>query len=112
MKKKHLLFVCTGNFDRSPTAQDLFKDSTKYEARSAGTHFRANRHIDQEMIDWADMIFVMSEKENGHLTNLKNNYDLKDKKVIDLDIPDEYFREDPELISLLKKKLAKYHLFK
>ncbi|OGY89898.1 MAG: hypothetical protein A3B30_03165 [Candidatus Komeilibacteria bacterium RIFCSPLOWO2_01_FULL_52_15] len=106
--KKHLLFVCSGNLDRSPTAEALFSDSKQYMARSAGTHEEAVRRINQELIDWADSIFVMSEKEDGHLTFLKTHLDLKGRSVYDLDVPDRWDRDDPELIQLLIKKLRAY----
>lgn len=94
--------------DRSPTAKSLFKDSKNYEARSAGIHIYAINKITQEFIDWADIIFVMSEKHDRHLSFLKQNFDLKAKKLYDLDIPDIYKKDDPELVSLLKRKVSRY----
>ena len=41
--------------------------------------------MSQELIDWADKIFVMSEIEDGHLTYLESHFDLKSKPVFDLD---------------------------
>ena len=32
-----ILFVCTGNMDRSPTAESLLKGREGFEVRSAGT---------------------------------------------------------------------------
>ena len=60
--------------------------------------------VSQELIDWADLVFVMSETDDGHLTFIKNNFSLKGKRVCDLDIPDNYGRDDPELIGLLREK--------
>ena len=62
------------------------------------------------MIDWADVVFVMSEKEDGHLTFIRNRFRVKDKLVCDLDIPDNYDRDDPELIGLLRKKIEEFML--
>lgn len=106
--KKHLLFICSGNVDRSPTAEDMFKDSNYYEARSAGTHPLATKKVGQELIDWADTIFVMSEKEDKHLTFLKQNFKLAGKKCFDLDIPDMYERGDSELVARLEEAIAKH----
>ena len=103
--KKKLLFICTNNVYRSPTAEELFKDSEQYEAKSAGTYPTAAKRVTQELVDWADIIFVMSENEEGHLTFLKNNFTIEGKVVYDLDIPDIYERNNPELIKLLKTKL-------
>jgi predicted protein tyrosine phosphatase len=82
-RKTTLLFICTGNRDRSPTAEDLFRNSNDYEARSAGTSVFAVRRVNQELIDWADKIFVMSELEDRHLTHLEAHFNLKGKAVIE-----------------------------
>lgn len=47
----------------------------------------------------------MSEKEDGHRTFIENNFSVKDQLVCDLDIPDNYDRDDPELIELLGNKI-------
>ncbi len=106
--KTKFLFVCTGNRDRSPTAEDLFHDSQDYEARSAGIHPFAVQRVTQELIDWADKIFVMSELEDGHLTYLERRFNIKGKTVIDLDIPDRYERGSQELINLLVSRLSRH----
>jgi predicted protein tyrosine phosphatase len=90
MCKTKLLFVCTGNRDRSPTAEEIFRISSEYEARSAGTGDCAEQRVTQELIDWTDKIFVMSEIEDRHLTFLETHFKLKGKTVIDLDISDRY----------------------
>jgi predicted protein tyrosine phosphatase len=108
MHKTKLLFVCTGNRDRSPTAEELFRNSKDYEARSAGTSIFAVRRVTQELIDWADKIFVMSELEDGHLTFLETHFDLKGKSVHDLNIPDRYEGGSQGLINLLASRLARY----
>ena len=105
--KQNLLFVCSANLNRSPTAENLFKNSNDYSAKSAGI-FVGTNIVNQDLINWADLIFVMSEKEDGHLTLLKNNFNLDGKKVYDLDIPDIYYEGDPELIGTLKEKLSHY----
>jgi predicted protein tyrosine phosphatase len=108
MQKTKLLFICSGNRDRSPTAESLFANSEAYDAKSAGTHASATQKVSQSLIDWADKIFVMSEREDSHFTFLKENFDIGGKEVRDLDIPDMYDKGDPELVDLLKKKLSKY----
>ncbi len=106
--KTKLLFICTGNHDRSPTAEDLFRNSKDYEAKSSGTHGWAVKTVTQELIDWADKIFVMSELEDRHLTFLETHFNIKGKAVYDLDIPDRYERGSQELINLLASRLSKY----
>ena len=108
MHKTKLLFICTGNRDRSPTAEDLFRNSKKYEARSAGISAFAVQRITQELIDWADKIFVMSELEDRHLTYLETHFNLKGKAVIDVEIPDRYERGSQELINLLSARISRH----
>ena len=108
--KRHLLFICSGNINRSPTAESLFLNSRRYEAKSGGTDQNAVVRVTQGLIDWADVVFVMSEKEDGHLTFIENNFRVKGKVVCDLDIPDNYDTGDPELIGLLRKKIAEFML--
>lgn len=107
-QKTKLLFVCTGNRDRSPTAEGLFRISSEYEARSAGTGDFAVQKITQELIDWADKIFVMSEIEDRHLTFLETHFKLKGKAIIDLDISDRFKRDSQELIALLAARLSQH----
>lgn len=107
-KTKKCLFICTANLQRSPTAERLFADCHGIETRSAGTYANYGKQVNQEFIDWADFIFVMSEERDGHLSYLKNNFSLGEKKVYDLAIPDVYEENDNELKKVLIEKVAKY----
>ena len=104
-KLKRVLFVCTANIDRSPTAEDLLKNVEGFEVQSAGVWFNARRRISKELIDWADIIFVMEDFHKEVIMTLKPD---ADKKIVVLNIPDIYLRNDPELISILKVKLAEF----
>lgn len=107
--RKKLLFVCTANLQRSPTAENLFNGNKNYEAKSAGIHPYAPQTVTKELVDWADIIFVFSEKNEGHKSFLLEKFNgLNPNKVIDLDVQDMFDKNDPELIKLLKEKLAKY----
>lgn len=105
--KKHLLFVCSGAKDRSPTAKDLFAHSIKYTAKSAGTHRDAKKRVTQELLNWANVIFVMSEGTNRHLTYLKENFKVRENPIYDLHVRDMYFRNDPRLRRLLRQRISK-----
>ena len=101
-----LLFVCTENLQRSPTSEDLFKDSKKHDVRSAGTSYFAIKRINKKDIKWADKIFVM---EQHHKNYIEKKFPVsKEKEIIVLNIPDIYYRNDPELINILKEKLKEY----
>ena len=100
-----VLFVCTGNMDRSPTAESLLAGKEGFEVKSAGTWIHAGRRITKPLIEWADMIFVM---EDHHRDVILRICPEAEEKIIVLDIPDVYRRNDPELVEILKKKLGKY----
>ena len=105
---KKLLFICTANLQRSPTAEKLFADCPDIETKSAGTNALHGMQVTQEIIDWADMTFVMSEAKEGHLTYLKEHFSLEGKQVHDLDIPDVYMVHSKELKQALIEKVSKY----
>jgi len=57
-----LLFVCSRNLWRSPTAESLFRNHPRYEARSAGTENSARIKLTAGHVGWADLIFCMEKK--------------------------------------------------
>jgi len=57
-----LLFICSRNQWRSPTAERLFIGVPGVEARSAGTEPGARVRVTAGLLGWADRIFVMERK--------------------------------------------------
>lgn len=102
-----LLFICSRNKWRSLTAEKIFSGVNEYDVRSGGTEANARIKVTDGHIGWADLIFVMEKK---HSRRIKNKFGdlLYDKKIICLDIPDEYQFMDEELIELLKSRVAEY----
>lgn len=107
---KKILFICSSNLTRSPTCEDILKDSTLYETKSAGTAPNAVVVVTQKLVDWADIIFVMCERTDKHLTYLKEHFNLGTKEIFDLDIPDFVYkmRGEPALVADLTKRLKHY----
>ena len=101
----NLLFICSKNQWRSPTAEMLFKNHPEHCARSAGTSSKARIKINQKLLEWADVIFVMEIK---HRDLLKQQYVIAGKHITVLDIEDNYQFGDMELVSTLKSVLSKY----
>ncbi len=101
---KRLLFICSQNRLRSPTAEAIFAEYAGLETDSAGIDRGAEMPVTSEAIEWADVIFVM---ERSHRNKLTKNFRpwLKDKRIVCLDIPDEYECMDPDLIAILKRKV-------
>ena len=107
----HVLFICTQNLHRSPTAEFMLSENPRYEVRSAGISMDSKTTVNEEMLDWADMIFVMDEQNAGEKTFLLKNFQMvKDleEKIIVLDIPDKYLFGSEELVKLLLHKLGEY----
>lgn len=107
-KKRRLLFVCTEGLHRSRTAAKMMDGSRDYEVRFGATNPGASNPIDQNLVDWADVIFVMSEQEDGHRTFLERFFNTKGKIIHDLDIPKVFTEGDKELVKLLRKRISAY----
>lgn len=63
--------------------------------------------MNERLINWADLIFVM---EKRHKQRLQDKFEqlLDDKKVIILDIKDDYQYMDEELIDILRTSVTPY----
>ena len=102
-----LLFVCSRNQWRSPTAEKVFDGVNHLQARSAGTEPGARIKVTAGHIGWADLVFVMEKK---HLRRLQEKFsdELSVKRVICLNIPDDYQFMQPELVELLQSAVPPY----
>lgn len=107
MSNKNLLFICSRNQWRSPTAESIWRNSENYNSRSAGTSPNAKRTVSSTDIRWADIIFVMESKHKNRLL-AKFTRMLDHKPVHVLEIPDEYQYMDSELVVELELSVSKY----
>ncbi|MBC7921427.1 MAG: protein tyrosine phosphatase [Ferruginibacter sp.] len=103
---KKVLFVCSQNRLRSPTAEQVFADRTGLEVASAGLNPGAEVPLSPELIEWADIIFVM-EKTHRNKLSKKFRAHLKNKRLLCLDIPDEYEYMEPALVELLEQRVGR-----
>ncbi|EKT59616.1 low molecular weight protein tyrosine phosphatase family protein [Providencia burhodogranariea] len=100
----NILFICSRNQWRSPTAEQIWRNHATWSVSSAGTSRNAKRRVTAEHIRWADIIFVMEQKHKSRL--IADFTRLLDYKPIHvLEIPDEYQYMDPELILILKESV-------
>jgi predicted protein tyrosine phosphatase len=104
---KRVLFVCSQNRLRSPTAEQVFSSHPQLECASAGTNNDAENPLTAELVAWADVIFVM-EKAHRNKLSKKFRQQLINKRVICLDIPDDYEYMDPALVRILKVKVHRF----
>lgn len=100
-----LLFICSRNQWRSPTAEALFKASQLYEARSAGTSPQARTRVSDGHIRWADRIFAMEKRHQQLLTERFGDL-LAAKPITVLYVPDDFRFMDPDLVELLRSRLS------
>lgn len=92
---------------RSPTAEHVFASWPGVETASAGLAPDADEACSAELVEWADVIFVM---EKAHRMRLQKRFraQLKSARVVCLAIPDDYAFMQPELVALLEKKVGPF----
>ncbi len=97
----YLLFLCSQNKRRSLTAEKLFDGYEGHQARSAGTERNARIKVTPGLLGWADIIFCMEKK---HVQRIKEKYPeiAADKKIVCLNIADDYSFMDADLCELLE----------
>src|SRR6185369_17245455 len=78
---KNVLFVCSANRLRSPTAEQVFAQRDGIEVLSAGLNNDCGNPVTGELLEWADIVFVM---EKTHRTKLSKRFrpHLKAARVI------------------------------
>lgn len=102
-----VLFICAKNKLRSPTAEHVFASYPGVETDSAGVNQDAEVPVSTEQLRWADVIVVM---ESRHQRKLRRGFGqaLKGKRIVCLDIPDDYDYMDPNLVALLQKRAGQF----
>lgn len=101
------LFLCTHNRLRSPTAEHVFASWPGVETDSAGLGADADIPLSPEQLVWAEIVFVMEKRHKARLSSRFRRH-LNGKRVICLDIPDEYAFMQPELVQLLEAKAGRF----
>ncbi len=109
-KKKLYLFVCRANVDRSPTAEEVCRRMAKkkkapVKAVSAGISPAAVRPLTRDLVDAADLIFVMEEWMRDRIVE---EYGKHPSEVVCLYIPDAFSRGEPRLVRLIEEAIAPY----
>ena len=102
-----VLFVCSLNAMRSPTAEVLFSQISGIEASSAGTEKYGDTPVSADLIEWAELVLVMETRHKKRLQEMFGSA-LKAKKVVVLGIPDLYGYGNPDLVKVLKTKVPKH----
>ena len=103
--RTNVLFVCSRNQWRSPTAEQVWRRHPALAVRSGGTSPNAKHRVSVGDVQWAQVIFVMEEKHKSRLLAELGRV-IENKPIHVLDIPDEYKRMDPELVELLRQSVG------
>lgn len=102
-----LLFVCSQNRLRSPTAEQVFSRWPGVETASCGTNATAEVPASPELLRWADIVFVM---EAQHRRKLQQRFraEVGGKRMVCLNIPDDYDYLQQELVALLRLRVTPF----
>ena len=97
------LFICHYNRKRSATAERVFGKDPSLDVLSAGTSDEAMVQVNQRMLEWADIVFVMDGEQVSALATMFPGHPAL-PQIICLDIADNYHFLDPELVATLQDK--------
>lgn len=102
-----VLFICSQNRLRSPTAEQVFANWPGIETASAGVNDGAENPVTPELLQWADLIFVMERTHRSRLSK-KFKAHLGNARMVCLEIPDNFEFMDPALVELLHAKMPRH----
>jgi predicted protein tyrosine phosphatase len=105
--KKRVLFVCTQNRVRSLTAQLLYRGRPDLEVQSAGISEYARVPLTQDLLEWADQVFVFSRRQQKVLEKRYGDF-YRGKRIVCLNLPDRFEYNGPKLITKLTVRLGRY----
>lgn len=100
----NVLFVCSQNRLRSPTAEAIYAHREDLDVRSAGTNPDSEAPISLEDVEWADLILVMDASHRNKLQGMFGKI-IASRRVHVLGIPDNYEYMQPELIEILRARI-------
>ncbi len=102
-----VLFICSRNRLRSPSAERLFADWPGVETDSAGLAADAETPLEREQLEWATLVVVMERRHRQALLR-RHAAAMKGKRLVCLDIPDDYAYMQAELLHLLERKAGPF----
>lgn len=100
----NVLFVCSKNQWRSPTAEKIFSNLPNINVASAGLSPKSKRKLSTKNLLWADVVYVMEEKHKKRILEMFRELESL-PPIYSLDIPDLYEYMDPELVVLLEEQV-------
>ena len=105
-RRTNALFVCSLGRMRSLTAEHVFATRDDLRVAAAGVNATAEHPVTSNLLQWADIVFVMEDVHRNRL--LEKFPDLaSNRRIVSLGIPDRYEYMDPQLVRLLRTRVAK-----
>ena len=98
--------MCSQNRLRSPTAQSVFSGHPQVSALSAGTNKDSETPVSGDLIEWADVIFVMEKVHKNRISKRFREL-VYGKRVVVLGIQDVYEYMDSHLVKILKLRVSR-----
>lgn len=99
----NILFICNQNENRSKLAEELFKE--KFNTKSAGLFNQ--KPLTEKELAWAEVVFVMEDFQRSEIAKRFPKLYLQ-KRILSLDVPDEYNYKDDSLAKILKLRMSKF----
>ena len=106
-RNPRILFICSRNKWRSPTAERIYKSDRRVDVRSAGLSGKSPHCLTKADLEWADLVLVMEPGQKNWIFSMFGKLQLPPIKS--LDIPDEYEFMDSELINLIQTSVE-FHI--
>ena len=101
---KRVLCLCSAGLLRSPTTANVLHQEYGYNTRAAGVNDEyALVRVDPVLLEWADEIVCVEKSVFLDLQYRWNDL-TKDKKIVVMNIPDQYEWNDPTLRAFIKKQ--------
>jgi protein-tyrosine phosphatase len=82
----------------------IFRNHEDFDVKSCGTSPQSRIKINEKLIRWADVIYVMEKRHKEIITQQFRN-GIQGKTIKTLFIPDEFELMDERLIEILKEKI-------
>jgi predicted protein tyrosine phosphatase len=99
--------LCSRNQMRSPTAEQVFASWPGIRVASAGLDPKCQEPVTPELLNWAEVIFVM---ERHHRNKLLKQFraSIKNQKIVVLGITDDYEYMDARLVKLFEALVPRH----
>lgn len=85
----------------------MFSTWDDVEVASAGLAADAETPLTPDLVEWADIIFVMEKTHRSKLSAMFKN-SLNGQRIVCLNVPDRYEFMEPALVNLFTERVPKF----